>query len=148
MTTVYVDPIGTILEPGPPATRPLDGPGWALVPGALDALVRLCEARYDLVILAPAPLAALDGLGALGAIHYASEPWAAAGRDAVQAPPERSWLVSADDAWSERPRPPGRLTVRVGPRPPDNPRPTARFDVEVRDLAAAALEILARDCVA
>ncbi len=145
MTTVYLDPPGTILA------RPSQRRGVReiprLLPGVIDALRRLHDEDYEVVVLSDRPIEPLTSLG--GVRFDATAP------DELPAEPDRprrgsgptprSWLISADDGWSERVRPAGLRTVRVGPRPADNHRPTARFDLEARDLHAAVLEILVQD---
>ena len=56
-----------------------------------------------------------------------------------------SWLLTADPGICSGERPSGVQTILVGPRRPPDRRPTARCDVEARDLSAAVMEILVRD---
>ncbi|HEX8939856.1 MAG TPA: hypothetical protein VF763_06795 [Candidatus Limnocylindrales bacterium] len=139
MTVVYVDPMGTLVAPAPDGSRGVHAT-TTLLPGALEALDRLRDERYELVILSPEPLPLLAPLG--DAIRYEPEPSAVRARRGAAA---RSWLIAADEGWSERARPAGLRTIRVGPRPTDPHRPTARFDVDARDLNAAVMEILTAD---
>lgn len=144
MTTVYLDPSGTILA-RPSGRRGSDG--QRLLPGAVDALQRLCDEHYDVVVLSDRPIEPLQDLGE--ALRFAAAPPDVAAVEATRprgsGPAPRSWLIAADEGWSERSRPAGLRTIRVGPRLPESHRPTARFDLEARDLNAAVLEILVRD---
>lgn len=144
MTTVYLDPWGTLVETS--QGRRLGDEYTTLLAGGLDAVARLRAERYDVVVLS-GPIVELAELG--DAVRF--EPLAPdqlaedAGRGRQDGPASRSWLISADESWSELQRPPGMRTIHVGPRRPDPRRPTARFDVEARDLTAAVLEILVQD---
>lgn len=147
VTTVFLDPPGTILARS--IERRAGRERTRLLPGALDALQRLQDEDYEVVVLSDAPIEALGGLAAKvrfdptppdEQIGETEEP-----RPRGTGPTPRSWLISADDGWSERTRPAGLRTVRVGPRRAESHRPTARFDLEARDLHAAVLEILVQD---
>jgi hypothetical protein len=54
-------------------------------------------------------------------------------------------LLTIDPSVCSGERPAGVRTILVGPRRPPDRRPTARCDVEARDLSAAVMEILVRD---
>ncbi len=144
VTTVYLDPPGTILARS--AQRRGSREQARLLPGAVDAVQRLCDEDYEVVVLSDRPIAPLAGLGS---VRFDAQPPAEdADADAVKrrnGPTPRSWLIAADETWSDWTRPAGLRTVRVGPRLPDSHRPTSRFDVEARDLNAAVLEILVQD---
>ncbi len=146
MTTVYLDPPGTILAR---ATQRRGAPERPrLLPGVLDAIRRLHDEDYEVVVLSDRPIEPLATLGDQVRFDPTAPDEFAAEPDRPRrgnGPTPRSWLISADDGWSERTRPAGLRTVRVGPRSSDNHRPTARFDLEARDLHAAVLEILVRD---
>jgi hypothetical protein len=141
LTTVYLDPVGTAVtdaaDRSPAAPIPL--------PGALEALARLCEARYDVVVLASAPPPGFDRL--TGRITYDPHPLGGPAPSERPQPADegRPWLIASDRGWSELERPRGIRTIRVGPRLPPGRRTGTRFDLEARDLPAAVLEILVRD---
>ncbi len=142
MTTVYVDPVGTAL---PDAHLGNGSNGATLLPGALEALNRLCEARFDVVLLIDKPVQALASLD--GRVRYDHGPVDDGGpfRRPRHIDGDRPWLIASDEGWSERERPVGVRTIRVGPKRPVGRRPGARFDLEARDLPAAVMEILVRD---
>jgi hypothetical protein len=67
--------------------------------------------------------------------------------DALPAEPERgSWFVTADPARCAE-RQAGVRMLLIGPRLGRTPVQSPRCDTEARDLAAAVLEILARDAM-
>ena len=69
----------------------------------------------------------------------------------AELPPEPAagaWLLTVDPSVCSGERPAGVRTILVGPRRPPDRRPTARCDVEARDLSAAVMEILVRDTLA
>jgi hypothetical protein len=92
-------------------------------PSAEHALAKLRDAGYEVTIVEPPTDQAV-----------------------IAGPTAGSWLVTSDPRHCER-RPAGVRTILVGPRRPPGPRPTARCDVEARDLAAAVIEILTRDAM-
>jgi hypothetical protein len=59
-----------------------------------------------------------------------------------------AWYLTTDEAWCEGDRPSGLQSILVGPRRPPARRPTARCDLEARDLNAAVMEILVRETMA
>ncbi len=139
MTTVYLDPVGT-------AVADLEGslPGPAL-PGAVEAVSRLCDARYDVIVLSDRPVPALGELDER--LQYAEHPPMEADDRRSQPDPdsERPWMIASDRGWDAHHRVPGMRTIRVGPRRPSGRRTVTRFDLEARDLPAAVMEILVRD---
>lgn len=145
VTTVYLDPPGTILARVP--LRRGAPERLRLLPGAIDALRRLCDEHYEVVVLSERPIEPLSGIGE--SLRFEARPPDEADPDAPRprgaGPTPRSWLIAAEEGWSEWARPAGLRTIRVGPRLPDSHRPTARFDLEARDLNAAVLEILVQD---
>ena len=115
-------------EPAPPRT--------SSPPASHDAIAHLVEAGFDVVLLGPA-----------GA---ASPELPAAVRRADELPEHLdadAWYLTGDP-HPPFGRPRGGTTVLVGPRRPVGKVPTPRFDMETRDLSAAAMEILSRDAMA
>ncbi len=146
VTTVYLDPSGTIVSRT--RGRRLGEEHTTLLPGALEAIQRLCDQDYDVVVLSKRPLDPLANLR--DGVRYEAAAPDELGSDGDrprrgQGPTPRSWLIAADDGWGEWNRPAGMRTIRVGPRRSESHRPTARFDIEARDLGAAVLEILVQD---
>lgn len=120
--TVYLDPSALALPAG--------GAG-RLAPGAGDALSQLAEAGFAVVLVGSAPPAPIAGL------REAPLP--------AQLEPADWFLTGDTRALAARPR--GGTTMLVGPRPPVGKLPLPRFDMEARDLHAAAIEILARSAM-
>ena len=58
-----------------------------------------------------------------------------------------AWFLTGEPYLSAG-RPRGGRTMLVGPRPPVGKVPLPRFDMEARDLSAAAMEILTHDAMA
>jgi hypothetical protein len=107
----------------------LTGGSWGAgraAPGADEAIATLRDAGYEVTVLERTA-------------DQSSAPTALV--------PAGSWLVTSDPKHCDQ-RPAGVRTILVGPRRPPGPRPTARCDVEARDLAAAVIEILTRDAMA
>lgn len=104
---------------------------------ALSTLALLADS-HDVVVLTtePLPLTAADApaLATVGVLPDAH--------------PRGSWLLTADPSVCSGERPTGVRTILVGPRRPPDRRPTARCDLEARDLGAAVMEILVRDALA
>ena len=96
----------------------------------------LIDAGYEVV--------ALGGAGAdSGALHSAV-------RFAPELPEHldaADWYLTGDP-YPEFGRPRGGTTALVGPHRPEGKLPLPRFDLETRDLAATAMEILTRDAMA
>jgi hypothetical protein len=110
-------------------------PERILVPGAADAVTLLAEG-HELTLVDPRGEAAAL-LSAVAAV--------------TQLPPSYragAWYITADEAWCEGDRPSGLQSILVGPRRPPARRPTARCDLEARDLNAAVMEILVRETMA
>jgi hypothetical protein len=109
-----------------------------LASGAADAVTLLAEAHDVSVVDANgADASAIDGLPAV--------PWVAALPASFRA---GAWYLTADDSWCDGDRPSGLQSILVGLRRPPGPRPTARCDLEARDLNAAVMEILVRETMA
>jgi len=100
---------------------------------APNRLAQLVEAGHEVVIVAPPDQRAAPVL-----------PWRRRVAGLPEDPPRGAWYVTADPATCGD-RQAGLSTLLIGPRD-DSPRPT-RCDVTARDLAAAVLEILARDAM-
>jgi hypothetical protein len=105
----------------------------AILPDAPSRLAHLIEAGHEVVLVAPSDHRAASALS--WPRHVPSLP---------KDPPRGSWFVTAEPARCGD-RQAGLSTLLVGPRD-DVPRPT-RCDITARDLAAAVLEILARDAM-
>jgi hypothetical protein len=105
----------------------------ALVPDALSTLALLAD-THEVVVLSEAALPGVDGGDTL--------PTTAA---LPSKHTDGAWLLTADPAMCSGERPAGVRTILVGPRRPPDRRPTARCDLEARDLSAAVMEILVRD---
>jgi hypothetical protein len=105
----------------------------SLLPDALSTLALLAD-THDLVVLTADPLPDVEG--AAGLVTTSSLP---------TEHPDGAWLLTVDPAVCSGERPPGVRTILVGPRRPPDRRPTARCDLEARDLSAAVMEILVRD---
>jgi len=105
----------------------------ASLPDAPNRLAHLIEAGHEVILVAPSGHRTASALAWPG--HLVSLPGN---------PPRGSWYVTADPATCSD-RQAGLSTLLVGPRD-DSRRPT-RCDVTARDLAAAVLEILARDAM-
>jgi hypothetical protein len=132
--TVYLDPSALVL-PG----FSNDVPDDHVAPGAGDAVAHLVDAGFDVVML----VGDADQRGPL------LELPAKVRRVATM--PEHldadEWFLTGEP-FPESGRPRGGTTVLVGPRRPVGKVPLPRFDVETRDLASAAMEILTRQAMA
>jgi hypothetical protein len=106
----------------------------AILPDAPNRLAHLIEAGHEVVLVAPPDHRAASALS-----------WPRHVPGLPDDPPRGSWFVTAEPATCGD-RQAGLSTLLVGPRD-ETPRPT-RCDVTARDLAAAVLEILARDAMA
>ena len=130
MSLVYVDPSALMLPPGDPAAV-----DEQVAPGAHDAVEHLVEAGFEVVLLG-------DGTAA-GDLPSGV-------RRARELPehldPDTWYLTGEPHAPFGRPR--GGTTVLVGPRRPQGKVPLPRFDLETRDMASAAMEILTRAAMA
>ena len=131
MTRIYLDPTALVLFTG--GTEGAEH----VAPGASEAVVNLVEAGFDVVILGDAsaePLRQLaSSIGHVDALpeHLDQDAW---------------YLTGEPHPAFGRPR--GGTTVLVGPRRPPGKIPLPRFDLEARDMASAAMEILTRDAMA
>jgi len=130
---VYIDvAVLTVAEPSPDRRQE---PRRVLAPGAADALTLLAEG-HDVVVIAEAPVDVAE-VAALPTATSVPESFAPG-----------SWFVTADETWCEGDRPTGLRSILVGPKRPPAKRPTARCDLEARDLNAAVMEILVRETMA
>ena len=132
MTRIYLDPTVLLLSSPDPAARAED----VLAPGAADAVTLLVEAGFEVLALG-APAAPSGGLPS--SVRFSPEL------------PEHldpsDWYLTGDP-YPEYGRPRGGTTVLVGPHRPEGKLPLPRFDMETRDLAATAMEILTREAMA
>ena len=131
MTTVYFEH-GAILfaQPDDNRRRP---PAMVLVPGLMDQIRYLLEARVDIRVVGGHIAGQFDALEELQIIPELPDD-----------PPVDSWLVTSDPGWCERPRPAGLRTILIGPHKTPGPRRSTYCDVVARDLSAAVMEILTR----
>lgn len=132
MTRIYLDPTALVL----PSVGPEPGEEH-VAPGATDAVEHLVEAGFEVIVLgevANVPLRKLPKTvrheGALPE-HLDHDAWYLTG-----------------EPYPPFGRPRGGTTVLVGPRRPAGKIPLPRFDMEVRDLPSAAMEILTRQAMA
>lgn len=136
MSRIYVEP-AVLLSSSAPAGARDDRESGRVAPHALEAVTNLQEAGHEVVLLVDPGRPRERG----------SDPrWLADLPSEAGPPTPRSWLVTVDPRRCEH-RPPGVRTILIGPRQPPGPRPTAHCDVVARDLAAAVLEILAREAM-
>jgi hypothetical protein len=131
VTAIYVHP-SALLLPTADTTSPDDH----VEPGAPEAVRHLVEAGFDVVLLAPegghVPDLPVD-------VQRASELPEHLDQD--------TWYLTGEPHPTFG-RPRGGTTVLVGPRRPPGKLPLPRFDLEARDMASAAMEILTRDAMA
>ena len=130
MSLVYVDRSAVLLPPSDPGTADV------VAPGAHDAIEHLVEAGFDVVLLGDEKAALLELPGGV--------------RSAAELPEHLdadTWYLTGEQ-YPEFGRPRGGTTVFVGPRQPQGKVPLPRFDLETRDLTAAAMEILTRAAMA
>lgn len=131
MTAIYLDLSALRLPSLDPAV-----PDEQLAPGAVEAVGHLVEAGFEVVVVAPedAPMPPLGDQVTRAEVlpeHLDSGAWFLTGEPYLSAG-----------------RPRGGLTMLVGPRPPVGKVPLPRFDMEARDLGAAAMEILTHEAMA
>lgn len=133
MTHIYLDPSALMLQSSDPGAA-----GDQIVPGADDAVRHLVEAGFEVIVLDDGASDSLDALvpGSLARMtalpeHLDSDAW---------------YLTGEPSPRFGRPR--GGTTVLVGPKRPQGHVPLSRFDLEVRDLPSAAIEILTRQAMA
>ena len=131
MSRIYLDPTTLLLDHA--AEQPAD----QLAPGVPEAVARLLDTGCEVVVLGDGP-AVGDRALPPGVGHVSALP------DRLQ--PD-DWYLTAEPHPAFG-RPVGGTTVLVGPRRPPGALPPPRFDVEVRDLASAAMEILTRQAMA
>ena len=132
MTAIYVDPSALFLS----SSADPGGPDEQVEPGGADAVRHLVEAGFDVVLLAPdgEPVPDLPS-----DVRRASELPEHLDQDA--------WYLTGEPHPAFG-RPRGGTTMLVGPRRPAGKLPQPRFDMEARDMASAAMEILTRDAMA
>ena len=132
MSRIYLDPTALLLD-HPAAGQPDD----QLAPGVPEAVTRLLDTGCEVVVL--------------GESLAVTEPALPSGLGHASALPDRlesdDWYLTAEPHPAFG-RPAGGTTVLVGPRRPAGALPPPRFDLEVRDLASAAMEILTRQAMA
>jgi hypothetical protein len=110
-----------------------------IAPGALEGVAHLREAGHEAIILA-------EGTGSRQTFEGLVSPPVSVETRLPDSPPPGTWLVTGDPERCAH-RPAGVRTILVGPRRPPTHRPTARCDLEARDVAAAVLEILADEAM-
>jgi hypothetical protein len=130
VTRVYLDPSALLLAPAETDGATSDD---HLAPGAVEAILRLVDAGYEVLILGGE-----DGQPLPGRVGRSEDLPDHLGD---------AWFLTAD-ARPALGRPRGGTTVLVGPRRTPGRLPLPRFDLEARDLASAAMEILTRDAMA
>jgi hypothetical protein len=136
MSRVYLH-TGALLSSLPSSDR-RGGSDVSLVPGAAEALRHLIEAGHEIVVVGNLPA------GLAVSLDLPLETAADIGSGHARG----SWFVVGDPEECRSLRRPGLRTMYVGPRRPVEHRPTARCDVEARDLSSAAIEILTQDAMA
>jgi hypothetical protein len=133
VTRVYLDPTALVL----PVPSVPDGGEEHVAPGVGEAVGHLVEAGFQVVLL-----------GESGPDAWPDLP---PGVDHALELPEHldqdAWYLTGDPHPAFG-RPRGGTTVLVGPRRPAGKVPLPRFDLETRDLGAAAMEILTRQAMA
>ncbi len=132
MSQVYLDPSALLLPPASPA----DDADELVAPGAHDAVEHLVDAGFEVVLLGDDAAATAE---LPTAVRHAPELPEHLDADA--------WYLTGEP-YPSFGRPRGGTTVLVGPRRPQGKVPLPRFDLESRDLTAAAMEILTRDAMA
>ena len=130
MTRVYLDPTALTL-PSAGADQSADH----VAPGAAEAVTRLIDAGFEVVVLGPTS-AGPRGLAA-AVIREAALP---------EHLDDDAWFLTGD-SYPLFGRPKGGTTVLVGPRRPVGKVPLPRFDLETRDMGSAAMEILTRQAM-
>ena len=131
MTVVYLDPTALVLPAGGPESA-----DDHVAPGATEAVTHLVEAGFDVVLLG----AVTGGLRELpnGMRHETALP---------EHLDSDAWYLTGEP-YPSFGRSRGGTTVLVGPRRPAGNFPLPRFDMETRDIASAAMEILTRQAMA
>jgi hypothetical protein len=131
VSQVYLDPTALMLPPADPAAA-----DDLVAPGAHDAVEHLVDAGFEVVLLGD---------------HAPPRPELPSGVRRAPVLPEHldadAWYLTGEP-YPSFGRPRGGTTVLVGPRRPQGKVPLPRFDLETRDIAAAAMEILTRDAMA
>jgi hypothetical protein len=131
MTAIYVDLSALRLPSLDPAV-----PEEQLAPGTVEAVGHLVDAGFEVIVVAADEI-----------------PMPSLGDRVTRADmlPEHldagAWFLTGEP-YPALGRPRGGLTMLVGPRPPAGKVPLPRFDLEARDLPAAAMEILTHDAMA
>jgi hypothetical protein len=135
VTRIYLHP-GALLSSLPAPDRRGSG-SVSLVSGASDALRHLVDAGHILALVDSLPQGLAESL----------DVPIETGADLGTADAHGCWLIVGDPEECRSRRRPGLRTMYVGPRRPVGHRPTARCDVEARDLTSAAIEILTQDAM-
>lgn len=136
VTRIYLHP-GALLSSLPDLDR-RGGSAVSLVSGAAEALRHLVDAGHTLALVGELPPGVAESLDL---------PLETSGADLGAGDARGSWLIVGDPEECRSRRRPGLRTMYVGPRRPVGHRPTARCDVEARDLTSAAIEILTQDAM-
>lgn len=131
MSCIYLDPTALFLASGSP-----DQADERVAPGAADAVAHLVEAGFDVVVLEVAQ----------GRLRR-ELPVEVRGADELPAHLDHDAWYLTGEPYPAFGRPRGGTTVLVGPRRPAGRIPLPRFDLETRDMASAAMEILARQAM-
>lgn len=125
MSRIYLDPRLLVTGGAAVGTR-------RLAPGVEEAIANLVDAGHEVLVLGDLP-AELAGLPTMRRTERVAGP--------------AGWLITSDRRDCERTRRRGLRTILVGPHAPVDLHPTERCDHEARDLAAAALVVLATEAM-
>jgi hypothetical protein len=135
VTRIYLDPTALVLTAGSETGEE------HVSPGASNAVAHLVAAGFDVILLD-----ASDGSPSRRLRLLPNE----VRREATL--PEHlepdAWYLTGEPLHPSFGRPRGGTTVLVGPRRPAGAFPLPRFDMETRDMASAAMEILTRQAMA
>jgi hypothetical protein len=131
VSCIYVDPSAMLLPPIDPGAEE-----ELVAPGAHDAVEHLVDAGFEVVLLGEQPVPETDLPRGVRHAHELPEHLDA-----------DAWYLTGEP-YPSFGRPRGGTTVLVGPRRPQGKVPLPRFDLETRDMASAAMEILTRDAMA
>lgn len=132
MARIYLDPTALLLPGGTPPSG-----DQRVAPGVADAVAHLVDAGFDVILL--------DAASARPIRELPSDVGHATALPDNLSP--GTWYLTGEP-YPAFGRPRGGTTVLVGPHRPAGRLPLPRFDLETRDMAAAAMEILTRDAMA